>query len=162
MGELDFRRSSDPDRWMELALAEARAAAEEGEVPVGAVIVQDGVILGKGHNRNKTLNDPTAHAEVLAITAACTTLGSSRLENGDLYVTLEPCSMCAGAIVLARIKRLFYGVKDPKSGACGSLFDIVRDPRLNHQVELYSGIMADESSRILDEFFTKLREEKTN
>ncbi len=155
-------RPDDPERWMRIAFAEAEFAAKEGEVPVGAIIVQDGIILGKGHNRNKALCDPTAHAEILAITAACTKLETTRLENADLYVTLEPCPMCAGAIVLARIKRLFFGCFDPKSGACGSLFDVVRDPRLNHRVEVYSGILADESSRMLEGFFNSLRDNKSN
>ncbi len=143
---------------MDLALAEARQAAGEDEIPVGAVVVKDGRLLGRGHNRSRALSDPTAHAEILAITAACQAEGSDHLEGADIYVTLEPCAMCAGAIVLARLARLYFGARDLKAGACGSVFDIVREPRLNHTVEVYSGICADEAQRMLDEFFEKLRD----
>lgn len=145
---------------MAIALEEANLASEEDEVPVGAVVVRDGVLLGRGHNRTRALNDPTAHAEMLAISAACQKLQSARLDNADLYVTLEPCAMCAGAIVLSRIKRLYYGADDPKAGACGSIIDVVRDPRFNHVVEVYSGIEKDAASRLLSEFFEKLRNDR--
>ena len=143
---------------MDLALAEARQAAREDEIPVGAVVVKNGRLLGRGHNRSRALSDPTAHAEILAITAACQAEGSDHLEGADIYVTLEPCAMCAGAIVLARLARLYFGAHDPKTGACGSVFDVVREPRLNHSAEVYPGIRADEAQRMLDEFFEKLRD----
>jgi len=142
---------------MAQALAEAELALSEDEIPVGAVVVRDGVLLGRGHNRMRSLNDPTAHAEILAITAACNKTGDLRLDNTDLYVTLEPCAMCAGAIVLARIKRLYYGTVDPKTGACGSVFDIVREPRLNHQVEVYNGIEEEKAAELLERFFKVIR-----
>ncbi len=146
--------------WMKLALEEAKKAASEDETPVGAVVVLDGQLIGRGHNQPRLLHDPTAHAEIIAITAACQTIDRSRLEGAELFVTLEPCSMCAGAIVLARIKRLYYGADDAKAGACGSVFDIVREPRLNHQVEVYNGYMADESASLLSQFFQKKRSMK--
>ncbi len=148
--------------WMNLALKEAEIALMEDETPVGAVVVLDGRLIGRGHNQPRGLNDPTAHAEILAITAACQAIGRSRLEGAELYVTLEPCSMCAGAIVLARIGKLYYGADDAKAGACGSVFDIVREPRLNHQVEVYGGFMAVESARLLSEFFAMKRKQKEN
>ena len=143
---------------MDLALAEARLALEEDEVPVGAVVMRDGLLLGRGHNRTRALSDPTAHAEMLAITAACQAVGEARLDGAELFVTLEPCPMCAGAIILARISRLHYAATDPRTGACGSLFNIVRDPRLNHQVEVYPGLAADEAGRLLEEFFAEKRD----
>lgn len=150
------------NHWMNLALNEARLAASEDETPVGAVVVLDGKLIGRGHNQPRRLNDSTAHAEILAISAACQTIGRSRLEGAELYVTLEPCAMCAGAIVLARISKLYYGAEDLKAGACGSVFDIVREPRLNHQVELYGGYMAGESARLLSEFFASKRIKENN
>ncbi len=142
---------------MRLALTEAEKAAELGEIPVGAVIVQDGSVIGRGGNRVETLKDPTAHAEIIAIGAACETTGYERLIDTVIYVTLEPCAMCAGAITLARIPRLVFGAVDPKTGACGSLFDICRDRRLNHVVEIESGVLAFECSAIMREFFRNLR-----
>lgn len=142
---------------MNKALEEAEFALAEEEVPVGAVIVRDGMLLGRGHNRIQSLNDPTAHAEMLAITAACEQAGEPRLEGADLFVTLEPCAMCAGAIVLARISRIFIAVDDPRAGACGSVFDIVREPRLNHRVEVYRGIQAERSQKLLVRFFAERR-----
>ena len=147
---------------MKEALKEAEKALELDEVPVGAVVVRDGVLLGKGFNRTRSLSDPTAHAEIMAITAACQAIGSERLKDADIYVTLEPCVMCAGAIVLARISRLYFGVHDHKAGGCGSVFDIVREPRLNHIVEVYPGIRADEAHVLLDEFFKELRDKNEN
>jgi len=147
----------DHQVWMTQALREAAQAAEEGEVPVGAVIVHDSMVIGRGHNRPEGLRDATAHAEILAIGAASETLGDWRLEECAIYVTLEPCPMCAGAIVQARIPLLVYGAADPKAGACGTLYDIPRDPRLNHQVEVISGVMEDESSFMLKEFFRRIR-----
>ncbi|MDP8239605.1 MAG: tRNA adenosine(34) deaminase TadA [Candidatus Hatepunaea meridiana] len=145
------------NNWMKQALLEARKALADNEVPVGAVVVKDDQLLGRGYNRTQALTDPTAHAEILAITSACQTLNSEHLKGADIYVTLEPCAMCAGAIVLARISRLYFAVHDLKTGACGSVFDIVREPRLNHTVEVYSGIYADESEQLLKDFFERLR-----
>jgi len=152
---------TEDERWMRLALAEAEKACQEEEVPVGAVVVLDGRIIGRGHNRTEHLQDPTAHAEILAIGAAASALGSWRLEGASIYVTVEPCSMCAGALVLARIKRLIFGVRDPKAGACGSVLDIVRNEHLNHRVEVTEGILAEEASGLLREFFQRLRGRET-
>ncbi len=143
--------------WMAHALREAEKAAEEGEVPVGAVIVHNSMAIGRGYNRPEGLHDATAHAEILAIGAASETLGDWRLENCTIYVTLEPCPMCAGAIVQARIPILVYGASDPKAGACGTLYNITNDPRLNHQVEVTRGVMEEESAFLLKEFFRRLR-----
>lgn len=139
------------------ALAEAETAYREGEVPVGAVVVSEGRLIGRGHNQMEGLQDPTAHAEILAIGAAATHLRSRRLIGASLYVTIEPCPMCAGALVWARVKRLVYGARDPKAGACGSLFNIVQDRRLNHNLELTDGILADQASELLRSFFRQLR-----
>ncbi len=144
-------------RFMEAALAEARAAASDGEVPVGAVVVWDGRIVGRGRNRVETTQDPTAHAEILAIGAAAQTVKSWRLDEGTMYVTLEPCHMCAGAIVLARLPRLVYGARDPKAGACGSLSMVVQDMRLNHRAEVQPGVLAEECGALLESFFRTKR-----
>ena len=149
-------------RWMKLALSEAGKALENGEIPVGAVIVRDGKVIGRGGNRVEKLKDPTAHAEIIAIGAACEETGYERLIDSIMYVTLEPCPMCAGAVVLARIPKLVYGVSDPKTGACGSIYNICGDASLNHRVEVVSGIMERECSDILREFFKSLREKKSN
>jgi len=145
------------ERFMEAALAEARAAASEGEVPVGAVVVWDGRVIGRGHNRVETAQDPTAHAEILALGAAAQTVQTWRLDEATIYVTLEPCHMCAGAIVLARIARLVYGARDPKAGACGSLAMVPQDLRLNHRVEVLPGVLAEECSGMLERFFQERR-----
>jgi tRNA(adenine34) deaminase len=144
-------------RFMEAALAEARAAASDGEVPVGAVVVWGERIVGRGRNRVETTQDPTAHAEILAIGAASQTVKSWRLDEATIYVTLEPCHMCAGAIVLARIPRLVYGARDPKAGACGSLSMVVQDLRLNHRAEVQPGILAEECGALLESFFRTKR-----
>jgi len=145
-------------KYMMEALKEAEIAASEGEVPVGAVIVRDGEIIAKAHNMTEQSKDPTAHAEVLAIRQASQWLGGWRLPGCQMFVTAEPCSMCAGAIVWARIEKLYIGTMDPKAGACGSVFNIPQDKRLNHYVEIETGIMRDECSQILKDFFSKLRE----
>jgi len=143
---------------MRAALQEALAAYEKGEVPVGAVVVRDGKIIGRGHNLRETLNDPTAHAEMLAMTSASESKDSWRLEDCTLYVTLEPCPMCAGAIVNARVKRVVFGASDPKAGACGTLYNLVQDARLNHRAALDSGVLGNEASEILKSFFRECRE----
>jgi len=144
---------------MARALHLARAAADTGEVPIGAAVYRlaDGVILGEGHNRRETDNDPTAHAEVLAIKAAAAAIGDWRLEGCGIAVTLEPCPMCAGAIVNARLDRLVFGAGDPKAGACGTLMRLTEDPRLNHRVTPVGGVMAEEAAALLREFFQRLR-----
>ena len=144
--------------FMQLALQEAEAAAEEGEVPVGAVIVHsERRVIASDHNRREQLRDPTAHAEMLAITQAAEALGSWRLEDCTLYVTLEPCPMCAGAIVQARIPRVVYGADDPKSGAVQSLFTLLNDARLNHQCSVVSGVLAEPCGNVLSRFFQRQR-----
>jgi tRNA(adenine34) deaminase len=147
-------------RWMNLALTEAEEARGKDEVPVGAVIVLDGRVIGRGHNQVETLNDPTAHAEIIAIGAAGSFLGSWRLEDATMYVTLEPCAMCAGAIVLARLKRLVFGAGDPKAGACGSVMDVIGNASLNHKVSVESGVLQDEAALLLKEFFGRKRKEQ--
>ncbi|MBP5233598.1 MAG: tRNA adenosine(34) deaminase TadA [Planctomycetes bacterium] len=142
---------------MRLALNQAREAAEVGDVPVGAVIYHNGELIAKAHNQREELQDPTAHAEVLAITQAANALGSWRLEDCEMYVTLEPCSMCAGAIVLARLPRLVYGAADPKAGACGSALDVLGCPKLNHRVNVRTGVLAEECGEVLKSFFRARR-----
>lgn len=146
--------------YMADALKQAERALDAGEVPVGAIIVRGGRIIARAFNQRETLNDPTAHAEMIAITQAAAEVGDWRLEDCTMYVTLEPCTMCSGAIVLARIPRLVFGARDPKAGACGSLYDIPRDARLNHNVQITEGILADECGGILSEFFRLRREQK--
>jgi len=147
----------DALHWMKLAFVEAKKALDEDETPVGAVIVKDGSILGRGHNRTRSLNDPTAHAEILAISAACQKLESDRLDGCDLFTTLEPCPMCATALSLARVKRIYWAADDPRMGGCASLYDIPRDPRMPHQIELYRSGDSAESTRLLAEFFQRKR-----
>ena len=147
-------------KYMEEALREARLAAAAGEVPVGAVIVRDGQIIARAHNLVETHKDPTAHAEILAIRQAAKALGGWRLIGCQMYVTTEPCSMCAGAIVWARIEKLFIGTMDPKAGACGSVFNIVQEERLNHFVEIETGLMQEECSEEMKTFFRKIRDSK--
>lgn len=143
---------------MQIALREAEKAYEQGEVPVGAIVVSPrGEILGKGYNQRESLNDPTAHAEMLAISAAANTLGDWRLENCLLYVTLEPCPMCAGAIVNARLETVVYGAADKTAGACGSEYEICGQPIMNHTTSVVSGVLADQCQQILTEFFTLTR-----
>ena len=146
---------------MEEALQEARKAAAMGEIPVGAVIVKDGEIIARGHNRTETDRDPTAHAEMIAIREAARRLGGWRLPGCTLYVTLEPCSMCAGAIVWSRIEHLVIGTMDPKGGACGSVFNIVQEPRLNHRVQVKTGCMQEACADLMKSFFRQLRKRKS-
>ena len=148
MDDMDF---------MKEALQEARKALDSDEPPVGAVIVRDGAIIARGHNLRENLRDPTAHAEMLAVRAAAASLGRWRLSDCTMYVTLEPCAMCAGAMVLARIHRLVYGANDPKAGAVDSLMNLVSDSRLNHQVEVESGVLAQECGDLLRQFFSSRR-----
>ena len=150
-------RAGDDERYMLEAVKEAARAAEEGEVPVGAVIVKDGQIIAQAHNRIEAARRSSAHAEMLALEAAEEKLGAKWLTGATMYVTLEPCSMCAGAMVLARIARLVIGTDDPKTGACGSLYNIASDERLNHSIEITRGVLAEECSAILKDFFRSRR-----
>ena len=145
------------ERWMREALRMARQAAEAGEVPVGALLVKDGRILGRAHNQVEMLKDATAHAEMIAITQAAEALENWRLEGVDLFVTLEPCAMCAGALVLSRVGRIVYAADDPVAGACGSVFNIVSEKRLNHRIPVVKGVFAEESAELLRSFFKSRR-----
>ena len=148
----------DGDRfYMGVALQEADQAYLLGEVPIGAVVVRNQEVIGRGHNMRETWKDPTAHAEIIAIKEACRRVGGWRLTESTLYVTIEPCPMCAGAIVLARLPRLVYGARDPKGGAVDSLFDLVRREELNHRVEVAAGILEEECRAIIQKFFRELR-----
>ena len=142
---------------MRQALAAAEQAARSGEVPVGALVVVGGEVVAIAHNERETNNDPTAHAEVVALRRAAAARGSWRLINADLYVTMEPCPMCAGALVNARLRRVIYGCDDPKAGAARTLYRLLDDPRLNHRVEVVPGILAEESATLLRAFFSRLR-----
>ena len=153
-----MRQMSD-EIWMRRALDLAKRAAGRGEAPVGALVVMGDKVVGRAGNRRERSRDATAHAEVLALRQACRSIGAWRLTGASLYVTLEPCAMCAGAMVLARIDRLVYGARDSKAGAAGSLFDLVREPRLNHCIEVTSGVLESECGAILSEFFRERRME---
>jgi len=142
---------------MREALKEAEKAFSEDEVPLGAVIVHNGIIIAKGHNQIECLSDPTAHAEMLAITSATNSLKTKWLSESSVYVTIEPCSMCSGALVLARVKHLYFGAKDPKTGACGSILNITNNKKLNHRIQVKSGILEKECGSLLKEFFKKKR-----
>ncbi|HML37067.1 MAG TPA: tRNA adenosine(34) deaminase TadA [Bacillota bacterium] len=150
-----------PEHFMQEALKEAEKALFIGEVPVGAVIEKDGKIVGRGHNMTETAKDPTAHAEILAIREAAKELGGWRLLGCRMYVTAEPCSMCAGAMVLSRLEKVWIGTPDPKTGACGSLMNILQDERLNHNVQIETGIMQQQCEKIMKTFFQKLRKKKS-
>ncbi len=156
LAEADAEAELD-EEMMRRAIELAREARNLGEVPVGAVVARHGTIIAAAHNLRESLRDPTAHAERLALTWAAQSLGSWRLDGCALYVTLEPCAMCAGAVVLSRIGRLVYGATDPKAGACASLFQLVSDPRLNHRARITAGVLAAECSEILTEFFQERR-----
>lgn len=143
--------------YMQEALKEARKAFEEDEVPVGAVVVYDGKIIARGHNQIERLKDPTAHAEMLVLTSATNYLNTKWLNTASIYVTIEPCSMCAGALVLSRLKEVYFGAKDPKTGACGSVINITNNKKLNHRIKVKSGILEKECADLLKEFFKKKR-----
>jgi tRNA(adenine34) deaminase len=155
------RPTSDDDA-MEIALAEARAAADEGEVPVGAVCVFEGRVVARRHNERERTNDPTAHAELLALREAASALGGWRLHEATMIVTLEPCPMCAGALVAARVGRLVYGAADPKAGACGTLYNLCADPRLNHEIAVTSGLRGEECGALLTSFFADRRNDRAS
>ncbi len=148
------------EKYMIEALREAELAKALGEVPVGAVIVRNGEIVGRGHNMTETQKDPTAHAEMNAIREAAKNLGGWRLIGCHMYVTCEPCTMCAGAIVWSRIEKLYIGTMDPKAGACGSVFNVVQEPRLNHRVEVEKGLLQERCSGLMKDFFRELRKNK--
>ncbi len=148
---------TEDERWMEFAIREAEQAFKRKEVPVGAIIVKEGRIIGKGYNQIESLKDPTAHAEMISITAAAMHMGDRRLEKCTLYVTLEPCPMCAGAIVLARLPRLVFGTTDPKAGACTTLYQIPQDKRLNQQVDDTCNVLEPRCSALLKDIFSKVR-----
>ena len=145
--------------WMERALEQAALAAEAGEVPVGALVIKDGEIIGRGHNRNLLDNDPTAHAEIVALRQAAARVGNHRLTGCTMVATIEPCSMCAGALIHARIARLVYGASDPKAGAAGSTLQVINHPGLNHRMEVTAGVLADKCSEILQKFFRQKRQQ---
>ena len=153
----DFMRSRDDESWMEQALEQARLAAQAGEVPVGALVIKDGEIIGLGHNRNLLDHDPAAHAEIVALRQAAARLGNHRLTGCEMFVTIEPCAMCAGALVHARLARLVYGASDPKAGAAGSVLQVLNHPGLNHKMEIRSGVLAEKCSEILQKFFREKR-----
>lgn len=148
------------EKYMKEALIEAQAAYDKGEIPIGAIVEKDGKIIGRGHNLTESSKDPTAHAEMIALRQAAQTLGGWRLIGCNVYVTAEPCAMCAGAMVWARIQKVYIGTMDPKAGACGSVFNIPQDSRLNHYVEIETGLMQSECSRIIKSFFRELRNKK--
>lgn len=154
---------NDKDQiYMQAAIRQAEIAEENRDVPIGAVIVHHNKIIAKAYNQREQLNDPTAHAEIIALTQAAAALQSWRLNDCTIYVTLEPCPMCAGALVLARIERLVYGCDDPKTGAVKSLYNIVTDKRLNHRLDVTDGVLADECAALLERFFTRRRSENKN
>ncbi len=154
---MNIPSQEEQERWMKNAINEAMRAFEIEEVPIGAVVVKDGRIIGRGYNQCEQLNDPTAHAEIIAITSAANTLGDWRLKGCQLYVTKEPCPMCAGAIMNARIEFVGYGMIDEQSGCCGSLYQLCRDPRFNHQSAVQGGILKNDCKLIVQEFFSNKR-----
>ena len=147
----------DHEKWMKLAFREGEKAFEQNEVPIGAVVVLNGQIIGRGYNQCESLNDPTAHAEIIAITSAANTIKNRRLIDCSLYVTKEPCPMCAGALVNSRISMIVFGMYDEKEGCCGSLYQLCRDPRFKHQLTVKGGIMEDSCTIMIQEFFNKQR-----
>jgi tRNA(adenine34) deaminase len=155
--ETSMTQVRDDESAMRLALDEAEKATSHGDVPVGAVVVSEGTVIAARHNERELRNDPTAHAEILALRDASSFIGSWRLERATLVVTLEPCPMCAGAAVTSRLERIVFGAPDPKAGACGSLYNLCCDPRLNHELEVTSGVLAEHSAALLESFFSPLR-----
>ncbi|GKU76995.1 tRNA adenosine(34) deaminase TadA [Paenibacillus sp. L3-i20] len=153
-----MKREEEDRHWMLEAMVEAEKAESIGEVPIGAVIVRNNEIIGRGHNLRETRHDPTAHAEIVAIRDACERIDAWRLLDCTLYVTLEPCPMCAGAIVQSRVKRVVYGTTDPKAGCAGTLMNLLQEPRFNHETELTSGVLQAECALLLTRFFRRLRE----
>jgi tRNA(adenine34) deaminase len=151
--------SGDDAAWMELALEQAALAAAAGEVPVGALVIKDGEVLGRGHNRNLLDDDPTAHAEIVALRQAAARLGNHRLTGCTMVATIEPCAMCAGALIHARIARLVYGASDPKAGAAGSVLQVINHPGLNHRMEVTAGVLAERCSAVLQDFFRQKRQQ---
>ena len=149
--------ADDDERWMGLAIEQAQRALHHDDVPIGAVVVRDGEVIGAGHNERELRQDPTAHAEIIALRAAAVAVGSWRVLDAMLYVTLEPCAMCAGAIVLARVPRVVYGCTDPKAGAAGSVLDVLSEPRLNHRPAVAGGLLAEECAALLVAFFASRR-----
>jgi len=160
-GAVRGRLLSTDERFMRMALREAERGAREGEVPVGAVVAWEGRVLARAHNRPIHLHDPSAHAEILALRRAARRLLNYRLKGCDLYVTIEPCAMCAGAMVQARLRRTLFGARDPKAGACGSALRVLNHRKLNHKVEVASGILAADCARVMQEFFRKRRNSNT-
>jgi tRNA(adenine34) deaminase len=157
MAKAHSTSSTSDAAWMKHALAQARLAAAADEVPVGAVVVKDGEIVGLGHNRTLLDGDPTAHAEIVALRQAAARLGNHRLGDCVMFATIEPCAMCAGAMIHARLARLVYGASDPKAGAAGSVLEVINHPKLNHEMEVTSGVLAEKCSEILQEFFRQKR-----
>ncbi len=149
----------DDEKWMQIAFEEARKAADQGEVPVGCVVVLGNRVIGRGHNRTEVLCDPTAHAEIIALSAAASTIGNWRLSKATVYVTLEPCMMCTGALILARPDRVVFGAHDEKFGCLGSRYDVAADNRFNHQFEVTAGVCAEECAVLLREFFRARRQD---
>ena len=149
--------SPHDEHFMRLAIREASRAVDHGDVPIGAIVARDGEVIGAGHNERELRQDPTAHAEVIALREAARASGSWRVLDAVMYVTLEPCAMCAGAVVLARLPRVVFGAVDPKAGAVGSIFDVLREPRLNHRPEVAGGLLAEECAKLLTEFFRPRR-----
>lgn len=154
--------SGDDAAWMELALEQAALAAAAGEVPVGALVIKDGEVLGRGHNRNLLDDDPTAHAEIVALRQAAARLGNHRLTGCTMVATIEPCAMCAGALIHARIARLVYGASDPKAGAAGSVLQILNHPGLNHRMKVTAGVLAEKCSAVLQDFFRQKRQQASS
>jgi tRNA(adenine34) deaminase len=153
--------SGDDAAWMALALEQAALAAAAGEVPVGALVIKDGEVLGRGHNRNLLDNDPTAHAEIVALRQAAARLGNHRLTGCTMVATIEPCAMCAGALIHARMARLVYGASDPKAGAAGSVLQVINHPGLNHRMEVTAGVLAEKCSAVLQDFFRQKRQQQS-
>lgn len=150
----------DDERYMQLALAEARKAYAEGEIPIGAVLIMDGAVVAAAHNQRETWHDGTAHAEMIVLQEACRKLGRWRLTGSTLYVTIEPCPMCAGALVMSRVDRVVYGGADSKAGAVESLFNLVQHPALNHRLEVRAGVLAEQCAGIMRDFFRERRQSK--